>query len=154
MHKIILLLLGLLYFSDLTAQTQAIKITNSATNKEKIIQENKKIRLKTSDGQKIMGRFELENDKIIINTIELSLSSVVELKRDLVATSVVTSGLLIYGGVLAGGLGIIAGVFADSSAFLLTIPAAGMIYTGIKSPNLSKNHKIDDGWKFEIVDLD
>lgn len=154
MKKILLILVSLFFFNQLIAQNQAIKITNTNTSKEKIIKENKRIKLKTFDGRKIKGRFMVENDNtIIVDNIKIELSDIDALKRNPLLTSIVTSGLLIYGGVLTAGFGVIIGVWVDSTAFWLAIPAAGMIYTGIKSPNFNKNHKTGNGWKFEIIKI-
>lgn len=154
MKKILLLIIGLFFFNLLMAQNQAIKITNINTNKEKIIKENKRIKLITFDGRKIKGRFEIENNStIVVDNVRFDLSDIDALKRNPLLTSIVTSGFLIYGGALAAGFGVLIGVLVDSTAFWLTIPAAGMIYTGIKSPNFNKNHKTDKGWKFEIITL-
>lgn len=154
MKKIFLIVISLFFFNQIIAQKQAIKITNSNTNKEKIIKENKRIKLTTVDGKKISGRFKIENDKIIfIDNISLNLSDIYAIKRNPLLVSIFTSSFLIYGGALTAGLGVLIGVLADSAAFWLTIPAAGMIYTGVKSPNFNKNHKKDKGWKFEIITL-
>jgi hypothetical protein len=75
------------------------------------------------------------------------------LKRNPLFTSILTSGFLIYGGALTAGFGVIIGIFVDSTAYLLTIPAAAMIYTGIKSPNINRNYNTDKGWKFEIISM-
>lgn len=142
------------FFNVAIAQNNAIKITNLNTNKEKIIKENRRITLKTSDGRKIKGRLKLENDKtFIINDVLINLADIEELKRNPLFTSIFTTGVLVYGGVVLAGFSILVGVFGESTAFLLTIPAAGMVYAGLKSTNFNKNHKIDKGWKIEIISL-
>ena len=154
MKKLFLLIFSSLFFNVAIAQTNAIKITNINTNKEKIIKENKRIKLKTFDGRKIKGRFKIENNStIIIDNVRINLSDIDALKRNPLLTSILTSGFLIYGGAITAGFGVLIGVLVDSTAFWLTIPAARMIYTGIKSPNFNKNHKTDKGWKFEIITI-
>ena len=154
MKKNFLIAISLLFFNILIGQNQAIKITNSTSNKEKIIKENKRIKLITFDGRKIKGRFKIENKStIVVDNVRLDLSDIDALKRNPLLTSIFTSGFLIYAGALTAGFGVLIGVLVDSTAFWLTIPAAGMIYTGIKSPNFNKNHKTDKGWEFEIITL-
>jgi len=154
MKKLFLLIIGLFFINVAISQNNALKITNLNTNKEKIIKENRKIKLKTSDGRKIKGQFKVENNSnIIIDDVRINLTDIEELKRNPLLTSILTSGFLIYGGAITAGFGVLIGVLADSAAFWLTIPAAGMIYTGIKSPNFNKNHKTDKGWKFEIITI-
>lgn len=51
----------------LCAQEQAIKMSNPTLEKEFLTKENKRIRIKTTDGKRISGRFTLEEDFLIIN---------------------------------------------------------------------------------------
>ena len=77
MKKIFLIIIGLFFFNLLVAQNQAIKINNINTNKEKIIKENKRIKLKTFDGQKVKGRFKIENNStIIVDNVRIDLSDI------------------------------------------------------------------------------
>ena len=151
MKKLLFFVLSILFFNVALSQNKALKITNLKTNKEKVIKENKRIQVKTFDGEKISGRFKLENNNIIINDTKINLADIEELKRDPLLTSLLTSGFLIYVGSVTAGLGVLIGVLVDSTAYWLVLPAAGMIYAGIKSPNINKNHKIEKGWKFEII---
>ncbi len=154
MGKLFLIFISSIFFNLAIAQTNAIKITNINTNKEKIIKENKRIKLTTYDGRKINGRCIIENyNTIIVDNVRVNLSEIDSLKKNPLLTSIFTSAILIYGGVITAGLGVLIGLVVDSTAFWLTIPAAGMIYTGIKSPNFKKSHKTYKGWKFEIVKL-
>ncbi|WP_412560667.1 hypothetical protein [Winogradskyella sp. MIT101101] len=154
MKKLLLLFISIFLFNVVISQNNAIKITNLNTNKEKVIKENKRIKLKTSDGQKIKGRFKVENDStIIVDGAIINLSDIEEIKRNPLLTSVLTSGFLIYSGVIITGIAVLIGVLADSTAFWLVLPAGGMIYTGIKTPNINKNHKKIKGWKFEIISI-
>lgn len=154
MKKLFLLIISVLFFNVAMSQNNAIKITNLNTNKEKVIKENRRIKLKTSDGRKIKGRLKVENNStIIIDDVRINLADIEELKRNPLLTSILTSGFLIYGGAITAGLGVLIGVLLDSTAYWLVLPAAGMIYTGIKSPNFNKNHKIEKGWKFEIISI-
>ncbi|PKG42756.1 hypothetical protein [Psychroflexus sp. MES1-P1E] len=128
-------------------------MTNLNTSKEKIIKENRRIKLTTLDELKIKVSFKLENSVIIIDNVRINLTDFSELKRNPPLTYILTLGFLIYGGAITAGVGVIIGVFANSAAFWLTIPAAGMIYAGIKSPNFNKNYKIEKGLKFEIISM-
>ena len=152
MKNFVLIVISLFCFNQFVAQNQAIKITNTTTNKVKVIKENKRIKLKTFDGETIKGRFTItDNNTITINGLQFNLADIEALKRNPLFTTLFTSGFFIYLGSVTIGLSILIGVLVDSSAFWLTIPAAGMVYAGIKSPNFNKNHKVDKGWKFEII---
>ena len=67
MKKLFLLIISSFFFNVAIAQSNAIKITNLNTNKEKIFKENRRKKLTTLDGRKIKGRFKVENKKILIH---------------------------------------------------------------------------------------
>ncbi|MDC1234624.1 hypothetical protein N8Z58_00025 [Flavobacteriaceae bacterium] len=153
MKNILFAFISLLFYNQILAQSQAIKITNIHTGKERIIEVNKRIKLITKGGQKIKGSFKIENDVIVVNNdIQIKLYDIFAFKKDPFLTSLLTSGVIIYCGAITAGFGVLIGGLVDSSAFWLTLPAAGMIYTGIKSPNFNKNYITTKGWRFEIVD--
>ena len=136
------------------AQKRALEISNSETNKQVIIKENKRIKILTIDGQKLSGRFAIENeDTLQIRNQSIPFSDIASIKRDPLLLSIFTSGFLIYAGAITVGVGTIIGIFAESSGFLLAIPGAAMIYAGIKSPNVLKNYKSDSNWSFKVIEL-
>jgi len=154
MKKITVLLIGLFCINILLAQEQAIKITNLNSEKEVIIKENKRIKVKTIDGRKISGRLSIENDNaILIDGQRVELTDIDGMKRNPLLVSLLTSGFLIYAGAITAGMGVIIGIFVNPTAFLLTIPAAGMIYAGIKSPNFNRTYKYVGNWIFEIITI-
>lgn len=72
-------------------------------------------------------------NSILIKNDKLEIKDIGYLKRDPLFPSILTTGLLVYGGTITAGFGVIIGIFVDKTAYLLTMPAAGMIYAGIKS---------------------
>jgi hypothetical protein len=154
MKKLLLLVIGLFFINVAMSQNNALNIINLNTNKEKIIKENRRIKLITSDGRKIKGRFKVENNStILIDNVRINLTDIEELKRNPLLSSILTSGFLVYYGAITAGFSFIIAALGDSSGFLLTIPAAALIYIGSKSPNFNKNHKTEKGWKFEIITI-
>lgn len=149
--KIPVLFFCLLIASSIYSQEQAIKITNQDKNRELVFKENKRIRIQTVDGRKISGRFKIAGDSIIIKNNLISMSNIETIKRNPLSVSLITSGALIYGGLITAGLGTLVGMFVSTSGYYLLVPAAGLIYTGIKAPNLSKKYKRDKNWTFETV---
>ena len=152
MNKFAILLFCALISQTLFAQ-QAIKITNEITQKEVVIKENRRIKIKTVGGEKIKGRFKIEGNSILIDNEQIALSDIAEIKRNPLLVAILTSSFFIYVGAITAGIGVLAGAFADTSAFYLLIPAAGLIYTGIKSPNFNRKFKSDRDWKFEIITI-
>lgn len=134
-------------------EQKAIKITNPNTQKEILIKEGKRIILKTNDDKKLTGRFKLENNSILVGGELVELTDIQYIKRNPLFTSILTTGALVYGGILTVGIGTIIGLLVEPTAFLLTIPGAAMIYAGIKSPNFHKKYKADSEWTYELVSL-
>lgn len=154
MKKLTVLILCLFFVNILFAQEQqAIRISNPTTQKEFLFKEHKKIVVGTIDGKRLSGRFIIADNVITIANEKIELADIEYLKRSTILTPVLTTGLLVYGGILTTGFGVIIGAFVDTNGFLLTIPGAGMIYTGIKSPNFNKKFKTEKDWTFEIINL-
>ncbi|QBA63253.1 hypothetical protein [Muriicola soli] len=136
------------------SQEKAIKIINQETQKEIIIKNNKRVKIVTSEGQKITGRLAIADDTtIFVNKQQLVLSDIYEIKRNPLLTSILTSSVIIYAGALTTGFGVLIGVLVDSTAFWLTLPGAAMIYTGLKAPNFNRKFSKVKNWSFEIVSL-
>ncbi len=150
----LLLFMSLFFAHSISAQIKAIKMTNQKTGKEVMIKHNKRVRLKTTEGKKLSGKIQIqENNSVVVMGRQIPLSDIAEIKRNPLATSILTGTGLIYVGGLTVGIAAIAGVFADSSAFLLIAPGAALIYIGAKSPNFHKKYKNDGTWTYEIVSI-
>jgi hypothetical protein len=126
---------------------------NEVSKKEIIIKENKRIRIKTVDGQKISGRFKIiGKETILIKKKKIELANIEKIKRNPLLISIITNGLFIYVGAGITIVGVaVGGITSQSSLFLLAIPGAGMIYSGIKSPNFLKGYKKDNKWKYQLI---
>ncbi|MCA0153492.1 hypothetical protein [Winogradskyella vincentii] len=153
MQRSIIFSLLLFLSCSLYSQEQAIKLTKQNSDKEIIIKENKRVKIKTMDGRKITGRLKIENNTIIIDEERFQLEDIAEMKRNPLLLSILTSSFFIYAGAITIGLGGLIGVLADSTAFWLIIPGAGLVYAGIKSPNFNRKFKNDGSWSFEIITL-
>ncbi|MGB6269340.1 MAG: hypothetical protein WBF67_10060 [Olleya sp.] len=153
MKKIITLIFGLLITSHVFSQQQALKITNQTSNKVITIKENKRVKITTASGEKLSGRFTINNDSIVIDNRQIALQDITDIKRNPLLVSIVTNGLLIYGGALTIGIGTIIGVFANTNGFLLAIPGAAMVTTGILSPNFNRKFKTEKNWTLQIISL-
>jgi hypothetical protein len=143
-----------LFFANLTfSQERVLKIMNQVSKKEIIIKENKRIRIRTVDGQKISGRFKIiGKETILIKNKKIELANIEKIKRNPLLVSIVTNGLFIYIGAGITIVGVaVAGITSQSSLFLLAIPGAGMIYTGIKSPNFLRGYKKNSNWNYELI---
>lgn len=153
MKNLIIIIISLFLNNVILSQEKAIKITHQTSKKEIIIKENKRIKVETNEGKKISGRFTIKDNLILINNQELALTDIYSVKRNPLLISALTSGFFIYGGILVAGFGAIVGAVIDTNALYALIPAAGMIYTGIKSPNFYKNYSNEKLWEFEIIEI-
>lgn len=152
LNKITLILLAFCTLQMGLAQERMVKMTNELTQKEITIKENRRVKVKTTDGQKINGRVKILGDQtIVVNNRKIELSEIQEMKKDPLLVSIFSGAVLIYAGVLAIGMGAIIGVFVQSSGFLLAIPGTALIYAGTNPPNFSRRYKNDGQWRIEII---
>lgn len=87
----------------------------------------------------------------MIKDQRIALSDIECIKRNPLFLSLFSSGFLIYGGMLAVGMGAIIGIFIESRGFLLAAPGAAMIYGGLKSPNVLRNYETADNWTLQMI---
>jgi small nuclear ribonucleoprotein (snRNP)-like protein len=155
MKRLILLFLILFFLNGLIAQEKALEIFDEITAKEIIIRENKRIRIKTFEGEKISGRFKIfDNETIILKNETIKLSQIEKIKKNPLVVSIITNGILFYCGVALIGVSVFIYAFSgDVASFLFTIPAAVSIYGGIKSPNILIGYKATGNWKYEIIKI-
>ena len=142
MKQLVLLCVCVLSVNLAVAQKRAIKISKNSTGKEKIIKENKRIRITTVNGEKYKGRFTIKDDQSIeIDGEIIQLDDIAKIKRNSLLLNILTSGSMIYVGSGLLGIGLLVGLLTDSSAaYLLTVPGSALNEGGILSPNLSKGY--------------
>ncbi|MFS4469245.1 hypothetical protein [Maribacter sp. 2210JD10-5] len=152
--KQLLILLFLLTANQSFAQKATLLITNTETQKQKLIEERKRIRITKSTGEKFQGRFWIiDENTIVLDGVEINLSEIIKIRRHpLFNTIFIKSNLIHIGslgmffGILGTGLSGEGGILVGGAAVL----AAG-IYGAIKSPNLNKGYNINRKWRFEIA---
>jgi len=156
MIKILLLLISLISFNCLIAQENAISVFKDQTEKEILIKENKRIRIKTANGKRISGRFKiLDNETILIKNKKIKLSEIEKIKKNPLALSIITNGIFYYHGALLTGATIVTVAFLGNAVPIIFfgIPAAALIYGGIKSPNVLKGYKTKRNWKYKTTTI-
>ncbi|MEM1337602.1 MAG: hypothetical protein AAF717_20305 [Bacteroidota bacterium] len=152
MRKIAFFTLSVLVVNLVLAQEQGIKITNPSVAKEIFIKENKRVKIKTFEGEKFSGRFSIgDNNVLIIEGTTIPLTDIQEIKRNPLLLSIFTSSFFIYLGSIASGVGVLIALLGEPAALLLTIPGAALVYTGLKSPNFLRKFKTEKNWTFEII---
>lgn len=131
------------------AQHGAIKITDNESQKEIIIKENKRIRLKTVEGEKISGRFTIiDANTILVKGMEIHLSEIRKIKKNPLVVSILTNAAIAYF-VSVGTL--LTYLVTGSSEVAVILGLSGITYSIIKSPNILKGYKTD-AWNIEIIE--
>ncbi len=153
MKPTLVLLFCIFSTTSIMAQQQAIKFTNTKSQKEFVIKENKRVKVRSVGGKLVKGRLGIEGDTILVGDHRLELSEIAELQRNPFLLSTVAPTLLIYGGAVTLGFGVLIGVLVDSTAYWLAIPAVAMIYAGVKAPKFNRQYRNDGSWTFQIVTL-
>ena len=151
--KKIVFLLAIFFVTSLFSQNRGIKMKKIDSQKEVFIKENKRVRVKTIDGLKFTGRFKVVDElNISIKDNIISLKKIVKInKKPLLLSVIVDGALILYGGVLVVVGGLVGAFLADSLVMLAVVPGAGLIYLGIKSPNLLKSYRVTKKWKYYLI---
>ncbi|WP_228850487.1 hypothetical protein [Aegicerativicinus sediminis] len=155
-----MLRLSLIIFSIFTincsiAQERGIKVFNDQQSKEFLIKENKRIRIKTIDDHKISGRFKIVDDEtILIRKRTIKLSEIEKLKKHPLGMSIIINGILYYyAAALTAAVLTTYAETGEALALILLAPAPGLIYGGIKSPNILKGYNTENNWQFQITGI-
>ncbi|TXD51640.1 MULTISPECIES: hypothetical protein [unclassified Polaribacter] len=154
MKKVAILFFSLFFITQIFSQNKAIKITNTSSKKEKEIKENKRVKIKTINGQEISGRFKVKNDNtIVIKNNLIRLHNILEIKRDSLFIAILTSTFFVYLGTGFAIYALFSGLLVNPSALLLAMLAAALIYISMDSPNLQKKYKNDSNWTFSTTTI-
>ncbi|WP_375577664.1 hypothetical protein ABWH96_11435 [Marivirga tractuosa] len=154
MKKAIILLLSIFFANTLCAQEQkAIQITKENKQREVLIKENKRIFIKTVDGKEYSGRYSVEQNVLIIDDEKIELTDIDYLKRNPAFTSILTSVVFVYGGIVTTTMGVALSILVNPNIFYLTIPGLGLIYAGFQKPNFHKKFIAEKNWMFEILTI-
>lgn len=153
--KLIILIFNLCFISLSFSQEQAIKIYNENFKKEVILKENKRIKVKTRDGEKISGKFKIvDHQTLMIKNKKIAFNQIEKIKRNPLALSIITKVFFYYYSAAFAGASIVIYAFSgNATSFLLAIPAGLLIYGGSKCPNVLKGYKTTRNWCYEIVTI-
>ena len=141
-----------LFSMSVFAQTNGINIVNEVKDKEVFIEESKRIRIKTSDGQKYQGQFSIvDSNHIQIGKETIALNSILLIRKDNAFGNFTSSLLFLYlSAISVVGYSSLA-VTASESAFLVLIPLPITIFYAFKSPNLHKAYKTKKQWSYSMI---
>lgn len=144
-----LILLLLLAFPSI-AQQKALVLTKIKTGKTRVYQENKRIKVKTFDGEKLKGKFKIVDVRTIeIDGNQISLDSIKNIQNKPLFLEIVSKTLIGVGGVLviaAFGINSLASYFILPSGIIIAIP-------GVLFDNLIGNHN-SKKWDYKIIEYE
>lgn len=153
------LLLCVLFFVSfhglVTAQKQALQITNTSNGKYHIIKENRRVRLKTYQGEKYSGRVRfLNSDTLIVRSHVIALKDIKKLKRNPLLMSIVINGTFYYTAAVCIGGGLLMGaILHDASYLTLLLPGVASMAIGVLGPNpIPAYHHTN--WEYEVIQLE
>lgn len=152
--KTILFLIVFLMSSTVFSQGKYISITKLKTGKEYIIKENLRVRIKTTDGRKLIGRLQIEDDNsIFIRDVKIPLSSIAKIKRNPLALTIAVDGALIVGSAFTALVGLFLVDFVGPTSLAFTVPVFyGLAVSGLNSPNFIPAFKVKNNLDIKIVD--
>ena len=144
MKKIIFVLVAMLFTSLIFSQYSTVKITNQKTSTTKVFQEKSRIRIKTLDGKRITGRFQILNDStMLVKGKVISLADITKIKRNPLMLTIARDVVFFYAGATA--IAVIA--FLGGPAPAAIIGGGGTIAAMLLGPNILKGYPIS---KYDI----
>jgi len=134
------------------AQEKQLQITKIKDGKTFVIKENKRVKIKTVDGEKLFGRLKfVDNNTLLIDEKTLPLEAIKYIKNRSLATSIIATSLIVVGSLTLGFSSVIA--IVDTQAALITsISSLGVTTFAILLPNLSKKFSTTD-YDIQIVEI-
>ncbi len=148
----IFILFFLLIFSLPTIAQEALEISKNKSDKVKIFKENKRVKVKTVEGEKHIGRFQIiDSQNIEIEGNVISLSDIENIKSRSVVAGIGGTVLIIYGAVVMV-VGTVVGLNFGTTSDIYIVSGMGAVImaAGIFFNEFAKNHK-DNKWSYKII---
>ena len=134
------------------AQEKAIELSKIGSEKTKIFKENKRVKIKTLEGGKYIGRIKIVGQKTIeIEGNVIHLNSISNIKSRSVIGGIVGTVLIITGAYFIGIAPIAAFFISSTSGSAFVIGGVVMSSSGIFFNEFAKNHR-NTKWSYKIID--
>lgn len=154
---ILFILLSLLTI-PLIGQESALEMSKSGTEKSILFKENKRVKVKTLDGEKYIGRFQiLDADTIEIEGNIIPLSSISNIKNRSIAagiagTILIVAGIatIIYGNTVMFLTVVTLGLVSPTFGVVVTVFGFAITAAGIFFNEFAENHR-SNKWTYKIV---
>jgi predicted phage tail protein len=146
--KQLFLLFFFLFSISVISQTNVLVLQKLNSKLTKEIKEHKRIKLWTKDGQKLYGRFTIQDStSIIIEEKVVLLEDIIKMKKKSLFGTIANPVFIVYGSFM-----IIAGVVTVGTGGWGTIIGGSFIIGGmplVLIPSISNKHPIQD-WEYSI----
>lgn len=131
------------------AQKKGINLIKNTSNKTTFLKENRRIKVKTTDGKSIAGKFTIVSDSdITIKGRLIAMDSIVSIRKASTFSAIASPISIVVGGTLL--VGAMVGLAAGGYGILLT---AAFLPPGLPLfiiPFTAKKHPVKQ-WTYEIV---
>ena len=151
--KTALILIVLFISTNLFAQEKYLSITNLDNGKESRIKENSRIKIKTLEGKKLKGKFQISDEnQIILSSQIIPLNQIDKIKRNPLVMTIAVDGLLLVGAGAAAYTGLALAIFGGSGTLFYSLPfVGGFLYGAVKSPNVLPAYQMKNNLQIKIV---
>lgn len=155
MKNILILACSLFFINMLSAQNNAIKITDLITNDVILLEDGQRVRVTTLEGKKHSGVLRiLEDNSIVVHHTQLTLDQIKKMKAHPLLLTIVTSALFVYTGLITTGASLLIASYGGELIGLVgLIPGAGLLYGGFTGTNILQGYSIYDDYSFELVKI-
>lgn len=134
------------------AQEKHLQITNINNGETFVIKENKRLKIKTMNGEKLFGKLKFVDDNtILIDEKSLKIDEIKFIRKRSLSTTIIATSFIIVGAFTLGLAPIL--VIGDTQAALTAfLSSVGISSFAILLPNLSEKYS-NSTYDFQIIEL-
>lgn len=134
------------------AQEQALEISKIGSEQTRIFKENKRVKIKTIEGDKFIGRLQIVNPETIeIKGNIIPLNSISNIKNRSVVAGVAGTLLIITGPFIMTASPIAALISGSSAGFLVLSTGVAVTLSGIFFNEFARNYR-NNKWTYKITE--
>lgn len=154
LYKIALFILLIFLCSNVHGQNKKLIAVKDNSMNRVVFSEGQRVRLLTINEKKIPGKLlAISNESVIIKNLTIPIDEIIKIEKNPLVLSVLTGGTMILTGITLFNAGLIGAVFVgDTSALLAVIPSIGLIYGGLKFPNILRACKVNKKWTLSVIE--
>ncbi len=150
--KIITIIVLLLCFVSIAADAQGRALKINTKEKQVLIKEGKRIRIKLNSGEKLSGRFKIINrDTLEIRKQKIAFSSIEKIKKNPLLVQILTTAGLVYTIAFPVTLLIYFSTTGSTAAAVTLLGSTAGI--SLSEPNLLKGHHLSES-QIEVISLE